>query len=178
MFSKTIKVCFGYPQSEYLNKIKVLLHFPVVSVGDAGVWWKLSWNITKMESRDQCDWEMDWIYLNFISINWTLINFRLVSKTIFTYTCLLTYYASFPARVNPSTPRTRPTLWLPAQATAPTSLQVGDFVYFYSLVLQTIHRFHNQFLQSWRRPLLDLLLVERRETWNWDTGAIIIRDRL
>ena len=85
MFSKTIKVCFGYPQSEYLNKIKVLLHFPVVSVGDVGVWWKLSWNITKMESRDQCDWEMDWIYFNFISINWTLINFRPVSETLFTY---------------------------------------------------------------------------------------------
>ena len=29
----------------------------------------------------------------------------------------------------------------------------GDFVYFYSLVLQTIHRFHNQFSQSQRRPV-------------------------
>ena len=92
MFSKTIKVCFGYPQSEYLNKIKVLLHFPVVSVGDGGVWWKLSWNITKMESRDQCDWEMDWIYFNFISINWTLINFRPVSETGFTYVYSYIYY--------------------------------------------------------------------------------------
>ena len=39
---------------------------------------------------------------------------------------------SFPARVNPSTPRTRPTLWLPAQATAPISRQVGDlYIYLY-----------------------------------------------
>ena len=102
-------------------------------------------------------------WIEYISILFQSIELSSIScqfQRLVLHTCILTYiilicysYMSFPARVNPSTPRTRPTLWLPAQATAPTSLQVGDFVYFYSLVLQTIHRFHNQFSQSRRRPV-------------------------
>ena len=72
-------------------------------------------------------------WIEYISILFQSIELSSISdqfQRLFLHMCILIlYYMSFPARVNPSTPRTRPTLWLPAQATAPTSLQVRGISY-------------------------------------------------
>ena len=110
MFSKTIKVCFGYPQSEYLNKIKVLLHFPVVSVGDGGC----VGNYREILQKWRVGTSVTGKWIEYISILFQSIELSSISDQFqrpFLHTCPLSSYIlyGFSVRVNPSTPLTRPT---------------------------------------------------------------------
>ena len=94
MFSKTIKVCFGYPQSEYLNKIKVLLHFPVVSVGDGGC----AGNYREILQKWRVGTSVTGKWIEYISILFQSIELSSISDQFqrpFLHTCPLTYYTAF-----------------------------------------------------------------------------------
>ena len=94
MFSKTIKVCFGYPQSEYLNKIKVLLHFPVVSVGDGGC----VGNYREILQKWRVGTSVTGKWIEYISILFQSIELSSISDQFqrpFLHTCPLTYYTAF-----------------------------------------------------------------------------------
>ena len=98
-------------------------------------------------------------WIEYISILFQSIELSSISdqfQRLVLQTCILTYiilYAFFSAsesfdstyQTNVVVTSTGHCTYIPPGA--------GDFVYFYALVLQTIHRFHNQFSQSRRRPV-------------------------